>query len=125
MRYIIILLLFILMSCTTTKYVEVPVDRIKIEYIDKVKYDSVYNYDSIYIKDKGDTVFTTTYKYLYKYKYLRDTINTTDTITKINIVETKKEVNKLYTWQIFLMVMGGGSLGFCLYKLISKMKSWI
>lgn len=123
MRVLIIIILFLICSCTTTKYVEVPIEKIRTEYIDKVKYDSIYTYDSIYIRSIGDTTYLDKYKYLYKYKYIRDTLNTVDTITVSIPIEIEKEVNKVYTWQIILMVIGGGSLGFCLYKLISKIKS--
>lgn len=125
MRYYVVLLLVLICSCTTTKYVEVPVEKVRTEYVDKIKYDSIYSQDSIYIREKGDTIFKDSYKYLYKYKYIKDTLNTTDTITVTKPVEVEKEINKLYTWQILLMVMGGGLLGFLAYKLIRKIKEWI
>lgn len=125
MKNLIVIILLLLCSCTTTKYVEVPVEKTRVEYIDKVKYDSICTYDSIFIRNKGDTVYLDKYKYLYKYKYIRDTLSTVDTLVITKPVEVEKEVNKVYTWQIILMVIGGGSLGFCLYKLFSKIKSWI
>ena len=111
------LLLFLttIVSCTTTKIVEVPVETIKTEYIEQVKYDSIYSKDSIYIMQKGDTIYNNKVQYLYKYKYLRDTINITDTIPKIVTVKDTQYVNQLYTWQKLLIVIG---IGFILYQII-------
>ena len=111
------LLLFLttIVSCTTTKTIEVPVETIKTEYIEQVKYDSIYSKDSIYIMQKGDTIYNNKVQYLYKYKYLRDTINITDTIPKIVTVKDTQYVNQLYTWQKLLIVIG---IGFILYWII-------
>lgn len=90
-------LLFIILitfsSCTTTKkhtQVEYVHDTVvHTQYVDKVKYDSIYLHDSIYTYVKGDTVFYTKYKDMYKYIYLRDTIHSTDTL---RVVDKKEEV---------------------------------
>ena len=111
------LLLFLttIISCTTTKTIEVPIETIKTEYIEQVKYDSIYSKDSIYIMQKGDTIYNNKVQYLYKYKYLRDTINITDTIPKIVTVKDTQYINKLYTWQKLLMTVG---IGFVLYWIV-------
>lgn len=113
------LLLFLttIISCTTTKVVEVPVETIKTEYVEQVKYDSVYSKDSIYIMQKGDTIYNNKIQYIYKYKYLRDTINITDTIPKIITVKDTQYINQLYTWQKLLMIIG---IGFILYWIIKS-----
>ena len=115
----IFLLLFLttIVSCTTTKIVEVPVETIKTEYIEQVKYDSIYSKDSIYIMQKGDTIYNNKVQYLYKYKYLKDTINITDTIPKIVTVKDTQYINQLYTWQKLLIVIG---IGFILYWIIKS-----
>ena len=111
-----LLFLTIVISCkTTTKVVEIPVETIKTEYIEQIKYDSIYHKDSIYIMQKGDTIYNNKVQYLYKYKYLRDTINITDTIPKIITVEKVQYINQLYTWQKFLIVIG---IGFILYWIV-------
>ena len=111
------LLLFLttIISCTTTKIIEVPVETIKTEYIEQVKYDSIYSKDSIYIMQKGDTIYNNKVQYLYKYKYLRDTINITDTIPKIITVKDTQYINQLYAWQKLFIVIG---IGFILYQII-------
>ena len=123
---ILFLLLFstIVISCkTTTKVVEIPVETIKTEYIEQVKYDSIYSKDSIYIMQKGDTIYNNKVQYLYKYKYLRDTINITDTIPKIVTVKDTQYINQLYTWQKLLIVIGIGFILYWIIKLVIYIKS--
>ena len=111
-----LLFLTIVISCkTTTKVVEIPVETIKTEYIEQIKYDSIYHKDSIYIMQKGDTIYNNKVQYLYKYKYLRDTINITDTIPTIVTVKDTQYMNKLYTWQKLLITVG---IGFVLYWIV-------
>ena len=119
------LLLFLttIISCTTTKIVEVPVETIKTEYIEQVKYDSIYSKDSIYIMQKGDTIYNNKVQYIYKYKYLRDTINITDTILKIVTVKDTQYINQLYTWQKILIVIGIGFILYWIIKLVIYIKN--
>lgn len=117
MRYLLIIILFFIVSCGTTKYIEIPVETIKTEYKDRLIYDSIYIKDSISNSIINDTIFTTKYKYIYKTKIEKDTINITDTITKTITIDKEKEVNKLKTWQIMFMIMGGGSIALMLYKI--------
>ena len=114
------LLLFLttIISCTTTKIVEVPIETIKTEYIEQVKYDSIYSKDSIYIMQKGDTIYNNKIQYLYKYKYLRDTINITDTVPKIVTIKDVQYINQLYTWQKILIVIGIGVILYWVIKLL-------
>ena len=122
---VLFLLLFLttIISCTTTKIVEVPVETIKTEYIEQVKYDSIYHKDSIYIMQKGDTIYNNKVQYLYKYKYLRDTVNITDTIPKIVTVKDTQYINQLYTWQKILIVIGIGFILYWIIKLVIYIKS--
>lgn len=117
-----ILLGILLSGCALTKYVEVPVDRVKIEYRDRVSIDTLYRTDSIIIKEKGDTVFLEKYKYIYRVKEIKDTVNVTDTLTVVKTVEVTKEVNKLHNWQVGLMILGGATIALGGYKLIKFIK---
>ena len=117
-----ILLIIVFCSCTSTKYIEVPVDRIKVEYRNSVSIDTIYRNDSTIIRETGDTVFLEKYKYIYKVKELKDTVNITDTITVVNTVEVTKEVNKLYNWQIVLMTLGAFAIVILLYDIIKWIK---
>ena len=119
-----LLFLTIVISCkTTTKVVEIPVETIKTEYVEQIKYDSIYHKDSIYIMQKGDTIYNNKVQYLYKYKYLRDTINITDTIPKIVTVKDTQYINQLYTWQKILIIIGIGFILYWIIKLVIYIKS--
>ena len=120
--FIIICTLISLIGCTTTKYVEVPIEKTKIEYKDRLSIDTVIQHDSTIITMLGDTVYLEKYKYIYKVKELRDTINITDTTTVTKPIEVVKEINKLYTWQIVLIVLGGVSIIILVYLIIKKFK---
>ena len=119
---ITILLIVVLCSCAPTKYVKVPIEKTKIEYKDRLSIDTVIQHDSTIITMLGDTVYLEKYKYIYKVKELRDTINITDTTTVTKPIEVVKEINKLYTWQIVLMVLGGVSIIILVYLIIKKFK---
>lgn len=121
-KLLLIFLVFIAISCGTTKVVEVPVDRVRTEYIDRHSVDTIIKNDNTVIREKGDTVFLEKYKYIYKYVNRTDTVLRTDTITKVQTVEVVKEVNKVRNWQIGLMVLGGGALALGGYKLIKVFK---
>ena len=121
-KLLFIFLLYIVISCTTTKYIEIPVEHTKIEYRDRIKHDSIYLRDSIVQKRENDTIYLEKYKYLYKYKYLRDTVNVVDSIPVVTVQEVTKEVNKLHNWQFILMVLGGGFIAVVGYKLIRIIK---
>lgn len=122
MNKILIILLIFLTGCTTTKLVEVPVEKTKIEYRDKLIHDSIYVKEETSTKTKNDTVFET--KYIYKYVQKTDTImiTKTDSIPKPIKIETVKEVNRLKSWQTILMVIGGISIGLFIGFLIKKLK---
>ena len=122
---IVITVLLLLSGCASTKYVEVPVDRVKIEYRDRTLIDTLIKNDSTIIRESEDTVFLEKYKYLYRTKEVKDTVNVTDTITVVQTIEVVKEVNRVHNWQIILMVLGGVAAAFSLYKLVRLAKSWI
>lgn len=109
MRKLLILFVLCLLmgACTTTKYVQVPVETIKTEYIHNT--DSIYLHDSIFEKEyiKGDTVFFTKYKYKVLEKYNTDTIVKVDSIPVVVEVDKFIEVNKLHWWQETLIWLGG------------------
>jgi hypothetical protein len=103
-----LLMIGILCSCTSVRYV--PVESVKTDsiYINKLQVDSIYMQDSVYIKEKGDTIYMYKYKYLNRYKLLTDTmyVNRTDTI--YNVVEVEKQLSK---WQKVKLDLGGFAFG--------------
>lgn len=116
-RLIYIILIFICISCTTTKYIEVPIETIRTEYINQVYKDSIFVHDSIDRYVSGDTV------YQYKYKYIYQHITKTDTIVKVDSIEVPvkvteiQEVNKIKWYQNILMWIGGISLLLIVFKI--------
>lgn len=126
----IIKILFLLLSVitivsckTTTKIVEIPVETIKIKYIEQIKYDSIYSKDSIYIMQKGDTIYNNKVQYIYKYKCIRDTINIRDTIPTVVTVKDIQYINQLYVWQKLLIIVGIGFILYLITKLIIYIKN--
>ena len=124
---LIALFLFLCVSCSTTKLVEVevPVETVRTEYVNNIQYDSIHVRDSIDRFIKGDTVFLYKYRDIYKYKYRTDTVVKVDSIqVPVRITTTKEvEVNKIKGYQYFLMYSGIAFiliLLFGAYKLIKK-----
>lgn len=120
--YLILLLSLILSACNTVRYVEVPVPEIHVEYRDRVSVDTIIRNDSTIIRERGDTVFLEKFKYIYRTKELRDTVNITDTVTVVKKIEVTKEVNRIKAWQYILMVLGFTFIGTGIYKLIKLIK---
>ena len=121
---LLILLVLLCISCGTTKYIEVPVEveKIKTEYKETIKHDSVYVKDSVDRYVKGDTVFIYKEKTKFQYKYKYDTIVVRDSIQYPQYITNEVEVNKLKTWQIVLMCLGIGFICFCIFKLLKIFK---
>ena len=91
-----ILVVFLLTGCKT-KTVLVPVEKVKIEYKERLRVDSVYNRDTIQIYKKNDTIYYEKIRWRERFKI--------DTVSVVRIdsipykVEVVKEVNKLTKWQ--------------------------
>lgn len=103
-----LLMIGMLCSCTSVRYV--PVESVKTDsiYINKVEVDSIYMQDSVYIKEKGDTIYMYKYKYLNRYKLLTDTMYICKTDTINNVVEVEKQLSK---WQKAKQELGGIAFG--------------
>lgn len=70
----LIFLATILYSCKSIQYVPVETMKRDTTYLSQIKIDSIYHRDSIYVERKGDTVYLSKYKYLYKYIEKHDTL---------------------------------------------------
>lgn len=111
LAFIIILLMavlmFLLSSCGATK--DMPAERVveRVEYIDRIKIDSIYEkqYDSIYIKERNDTIVIhkDSERETFKYAFIHDTLNVTrvDSIPHIIYIEKEKEISTLKKLKIF------------------------
>lgn len=102
---ILILLICILYSCKT-KTVYTPIESVRTEYKDRVSRDSIFMHDSIIIRMKQDTVWLEKYKFAYRDKLRIDSIFISDTVQVPYPVVEYKEVNKINSWQHFLIWCG-------------------
>lgn len=91
-----ILVVFLLTGCKT-KTVLVPVEKVKIEYRDRLRIDSVYNRDTVNIYERGDTVYLQTIKWRERFKF--DTVSVVRVDSIPYPVEVVREVNVLTKWQ--------------------------
>ena len=95
---IFILFTFVFLGCKTRTIVKpVEVEKIKIEYRDRVVLDSIYNRDTTLIYLRGDTVFKDVIKWRTSFKTVTDSIVKIDSIPYA--VEVVKEINVLTKWQ--------------------------
>jgi hypothetical protein len=103
----IVLLCIVLsmISCTTTKYVEVPVTHTDTLIQTKVQRDSIWKHDSIYLHEwmKGDTVYIEKTRWLtdYKERLRIDTVykSRIDTIMAPSNLPQLGEAKTLTWWQ--------------------------
>lgn len=138
--WLFILITIVFISCKTSTHIDktvidsteiaVPITNTKIEYRDRLLYDSIYVHDSIFTLIKGDTI------YIYKNKETNHLINKVDTFIKTDTIKvpititkivTKKEtqvkeVNKLYWGQRVLICLGLTVLIFGVISIIRKTK---
>ena len=112
-------LVLILASCTRTVYQDHEVIRHDSIYVTAVSIDTVLMRDSIHTVEKGDTVTTTIYKYIYKVRERTDTayIERTDTVTMTETVEREKVVKKRDWLSIIGAVVVGAIVGLIIGKL--------
>lgn len=122
------LIIIVLASCTTTKYVNVPETRTDTLYISKMQHDSINVHDSIFVNVKGDTVRIESWHTKYVEKIKHDTIHHTthDTIAKPYPVPEYIE-KSLSWWQQTRIHLGEALLAiivivilYTIYRLKSK-----
>ena len=91
-----VVLVLLLSSCTRTVYQVRDVYHHDSIYVTAISVDTVLMRDSIHTIERGDTVTTTVYKYVYKVKERTDTcyIEKVDTVTKVETIEREKVVKK-------------------------------
>ena len=120
-----ILIVFLLTGCKT-KTILVPVDRVKIEYRDRLRVDSVYNRDTVQIYGRNDTVFKDVIRWRERFRI--------DTVSVVRIdsipypVEVIREVNKLTKWQrwrlTILNIIGGLTAVYIAFR-VGRAKLWL
>jgi hypothetical protein len=110
---VLLCLVLSVVSCTTTKYVEVPVTHTDTLIQTKVQRDSIWKHDSIYLHEwmKGDTVYIEKTRWLtgYKERLRIDTVyrSRIDTIYRNIEIPQEKDATSLTWWQQTKMHIGG------------------
>lgn len=97
---VILLVSAVWYGCRTTKYVPVETVRYDTTYVNKLQVDSIYDKEFVYVN--GDTVLK--YKYIYKYKMLRDTLY----ISKTDSIQIPYPVERELTWWQNIKIKAGG-----------------
>lgn len=125
----LLLLLFLLCSCKTVKYI--PVETVRTEYIHKtdtlVQKDSVFLKDSVFIHAKGDTVWYEKWHTKYVDRWKERVV--CDTLIKADSIRVPYPVEKELTrWQAFCLDFGMVTTGGCIVGIIVAalwIVSWI
>lgn len=91
-------ILFFVTGCKS-KTVLVPVDRVKIEYRDRLRVDSVYNRDTVELYRQNDTIYKNVIRWRERFRL--DTLSVVKVDSIPYPVEVVREVNKLTKWQSF------------------------
>ena len=91
-----ILVVFLLTGCKT-KTLLVPVEKVKIEYKDRLRVDSIYNRDTVQIYGRNDTIFKDVIRW--RERFRTDTLRIVKTDSIPYPVEVVREVNVLTKWQ--------------------------
>ncbi len=105
-----VLIGWMLMGCTTTKYVSVVDHRTDTLMCYSSIWDSIYVHDSIHVHEKSDTVTIERWHTRWRDRWQHDTlyISKTDSVPQPYPVEVVKEVDKPLTWwQKTRMFVGG------------------
>lgn len=121
-KLLVVLCALLLLSCSSTRTIEVPVETIKREYIHNTRIDSIIIRDSIDRWHRNDTVYVYKERVGFKYKTKLDTIVKIDTIPKVLIVEKEVKINNIYWYQKLLMWIGSLSLILLIFYLYKKFK---
>ena len=109
---VVLLLLAILASCKTTRYVSVP--EYHKEYINRtdtfLRSDTLFRLDSVVIRQQGDT--TVIEKIMWQNRFVNVYKMKTDTIMKSDSIRVPYPVEKkLSKWQQLRLDFGGWAMG--------------
>lgn len=96
-KTLLLLAILSLFAGCKTKTVLVPVEKVKIEYKERLRVDSVYNRDTIQIYKKNDTIYYEKIRWRERFKI--DTVSVVKVDSIPYKVEVVKEVNRLTKWQ--------------------------
>ena len=121
-RLAYILALLLLSGCTRTVYQDREVVRHDSIYVTALAVDTILQRDSIHTIERGDTVTTTIYKYIYKVRERRDTlvIYKTDTLTQTQTVEVVKTKKTTDLGKCAIALLVGIGITFLMFVVVKK-----
>ena len=125
-----LLAVWLLGSCTTTKYVTVPEVHTDTLMVMQHSRDSIYVHDSVWVSEqqRGDTILLTTTKWLTKYieRLRHDTIYQSKTDSVPQPYPVIKEVPaKLSWWQTFRLHVGDIALAVLGILAVLALSRWL
>lgn len=103
----IIFVLLGIYSCRSVRYIPVESAKKDSVYSVDTERDSIYIRDSVYLV-KGDTITEYKYKYIYRYKHIRDTLREFRCDTIRIPYQVEKNLSK---WQKIKLDLGGIAMG--------------
>lgn len=122
---IVVLIGWLLMGCTTTKYVPVAEHRTDTLLCYSSIRDSIYVHDSIHVREKGDTVTIERWHTRWRDRWRSDTlyISKTDSVPRPYPVEVVKEVpRERSTVEWALIVIGFLTIAWIFFRIATKIK---
>lgn len=111
---VVLIIISLLVGCTTTRYVPVPSVSVDSVYVDRWLRDSVYLHDSVFVSrwTRGDTVFVdrvaTRYKYRDRWRYDTMSVLRADTVRVPYPVENGLswwEKTRLYSFPLLVAIV--------------------
>lgn len=102
----------------------VPVTDVRVDsvYIARVQRDTIYERDSVLVYTLADTIYKEKYRYVYRDRFVTDTLwrERCDTIN--TVVEVEKRLSRIEEWQMDIGrgVMWAVPIILCLYLLYRK-----
>lgn len=125
--FIAMLIVWLLSSCKSVEYIQVPVVHTDTVYQSKLVHDSIYQHDSITIRERGDSVWIERWHTRYVERERTDTVYKSIRDSIPYPVEKRVEVPRDYSWsEKTLMKLGWlmlAAIGAAIMYLIFKIKT--
>lgn len=120
----VFLLFFVLTLFVNCAPKVVPVERVKIDsvFIAQYQRDTIYERDSVLIYSQSDTIYKEKYRYVYRDRFVTDTLWREKADTINTIIEVEKQLSRIEKWQMNIGsgVMWAVPIILCLYILYRK-----
>lgn len=126
---LILCLVSVLSGCKRIEYVQVPVETVRMDtaYVRNISRDSISVRDSVIVREAGDTVRITKWRYVYRDRVVRDTVfrQRVDSIPEIVAVErelTRWEKTKQEAGGVAIGVIGAAVVAWAVWLIVKMRK---